>query len=234
MRLSSPSAFFPAYNEAGNIKRLVETWHPVLAHSAEEFEIIIVDDGSADETARETERMAERFDRVRLVRHPVNRGYGGAVKTGLAESRLDYVFFTDADLQFDPKDLGLLCRHIEGADLVTGYRVGRKDHAIRRFNGWAWGAFIRLMLPVRVRDIDCAFKLFRRSALDEIDVSTLEAEGAFLSTEILVRMARAGHRIREVPVSHLPRLAGEQSGADARVILRAFRELLRHRRRLLR
>ena len=231
-RLSSLSAFFPAYNERENVARLVASWRPVLARHAERFEILVIDDGSKDGTAEETLRVAREFPEVRLVRHPVNRGYGGAVKTGLAESRMDYVFFSDADLQFDPEELGKLCARVGEADLVTGYRIGRRDPLPRRLNAWAWGVLMRALLPIRVRDVDCAFKLFRREALERIGLSALRSEGAFLSAELLARLAKAGGRIVEVPVRHLPRVAGKQTGGNPRVILRAFRELLRFRRRL--
>lgn len=232
MLLSSLSLFFPAFNEEQNISELIKRWHPVMKEVAEKFEMLIIDDGSSDATAQVTLEVQKSYPEVRLVQHQVNQGYGGAVKTGLRESRMDYVFFTDADLQFEPGDLKKLTGLIDQADMVTGYRVGRQDNIIRRFNGWAWGALTRLMLPIRVRDIDCAFKLFRRSALESIDLSALKSDGAMISAEILARLTNADQKILEIPVSHLPRVAGDSSGGNILVILRAFGELWRFRQLL--
>jgi glycosyltransferase involved in cell wall biosynthesis len=233
-RLTSLSAFFPAHNEAANLDRLVAAWHPVLSRHTARFEMIVVDDGSTDGTGDAAERLAARYPEVRVVRHAVNRGYGGALKTGLASARMDFVFFTDADLQFDPADLAALVARIADADLVTGYRTGRRDSALRRLNGWAWSALMRALLPVHARDVDCAFKLLRREALDRIGVASLRSEGAFISAELLARLGNAGGRIAEVPVRHLPRTAGSPTGGNVSVIVRAFGELLRFRRLLRR
>ena len=194
----------------------------------------MVDDGSADGTAQVTRELIPTHPGLRLVSHPANRGYGAAVRTGLESATMDYVFFSDADLQFDPGELGLLIEHIGEYDLVTGYRQHRKDNAVRKLNAGAWGALMRLALGVRARDIDCAFKLFTREILDRIGLDSLRSEGAFISAEILARLAHAGGRIKEVPVSHFDRRAGAQTGANPRVILRAFRELFKLRREIRR
>ena len=232
MKLTSLSACFPAYNEAANIPRLVEAFAASADRNAERWELIVVDDGSADGTGDVVESLAASVPGLRLVRHRENRGYGAAVRTGLMAAEMDYVFFCDADLQFDAEELSLLVPHAQSFDLVTGYRRSRRDNAVRRLNAFGWGRVVRHALGVRVRDLNCAFKLFSREALDKIGLDKLSSDGAFINAEMLARLLRAGGTIKEVPVSHYPRTAGTQTGANPRVILRAFGELMRLRRRL--
>jgi hypothetical protein len=144
---------------------------------------------------------------------------------------MEWIFFTDADHQFDLNDLTDLLAASPAADIVAGYRAPRRDPWGRRLLGWAWGRIVRVLYGLEVRDVDCAFKLFRREVLAEIPI---ESVGAFVNTEILVRASAAGFRIQQIPVRHFPRQAGAPSGARPRVILRAVRELLALRRRLLR
>jgi glycosyltransferase involved in cell wall biosynthesis len=220
------SLVLPAFDEAENIGRLLAEAAEVLPRLTKEHEIIVVDDGSRDDTAA----IAARFPEVRLLRHERNRGYGAALHTGLRAARLEWVFFTDADLQFDLRDLaGLIEASDGGADIVAGYRAARRDPLFRRALGWVWGRLVRALYGVQVRDVDCAFKLIRRRVLDAIPI---ESVGAFVNTEILVRARAAGFGIREVPVRHYPRTAGRASGARPRVILRALRELVVLRRKL--
>jgi glycosyltransferase involved in cell wall biosynthesis len=163
------------------------------------------------------------------LRHTSSRGYGAALRTGLRAARFDWIFFTDADLQFDLADLEGLIGESARADIVAGYRSPRRDPLGRRMLAWIWGQLVRTLYGVRIRDVDCAFKLFRRSVLDAIPI---ESVGAFVNTEILVRAEAVGFRVRQVPVRHFPRQAGRPSGARPRVILRAAQEFLALRRRL--
>jgi glycosyltransferase involved in cell wall biosynthesis len=215
----------PALDEAENIGRLLSQAQQGLPRISKEHEIIVVDDGSRDETAR----VVTRFEGVQLLRHERNRGYGAALRTGLQSARMGWVFFTDADLQFDLSDLAELIAVSPEADIVAGYRAPRRDPWIRRLLGWGWGRLVRWLYGLDIRGVDCAFKLFRREVLREIPI---ESVGAFVNTEILVRASAAGFRIRQIPVRHFPRTAGSPSGARPRVILRALRELLGLRRRL--
>jgi glycosyltransferase involved in cell wall biosynthesis len=220
------SAFFPAYNEAENLPALTEKMAAVLKTLAEAWEIIIVDDGSRDSTPQVAEALVKRIPGVRYLRHHVNQGYGGAVKTGLTSAKYEWIFFTDGDGQFDPQELALLIPHTQDADFVAGYRIKRRDNLVRTLNAFAWGTLVRTLFGLhgKVRDIDCAFKLFRREVVDK---NSLQANGAMISTELLVRSKQAGYRFREQGVHHYPRLAGKQTGAKWQVILRAFRELFR-------
>lgn len=231
MRLPSLSAFFPAYNEEPNILPMYESLRGLLPRVAREYEILIINDGSRDGTAAIADRLAAVDPVVRHIAHGTNLGYGAAVSSGFAAARYDHVFFTDGDGQFDVSQLELLLPFAADFDAVIGYRIDRQDHAIRSLNACAWNLLVRAAFGLKVTDIDCAFKLIRRSALKG---ARLECTGAMVSTELLVRLVRSGCAIREVGVRHRPRIAGTQTGANPRVILRAFRELLAFRRKLTR
>ena len=179
-RLSSLSASFPAHNEEDNVGPMIEDLVTALPDFAERFEVIVVDDGSRDRTFERASAIAARDQRVRVIRHEVNRGYGAAVWTGLASGTMDYAFFTDGDRQFDVRQVGDLIARIDGADVVVGWRLDRKDNAIRIANAHAWNGLIRNLLNVPVRDVDCAFKLFRREVLAGLEI---EAGGAMRGAE---------------------------------------------------
>jgi glycosyltransferase involved in cell wall biosynthesis len=224
-RRPSISLVLPAHDEAENIGPVIEQARKVLSRIAKEHEIIVVDDGSRDDTGR----VVARFAGVRLLRHESNRGYGAALRTGLRAAKMEWVVFTDADLQFDLEDLVDLLEASKQVDIVAGYRAPRRDPPTRRLLGWGWGRLVRWVHGLDVRDVDCAFKLFRREVLEAIPI---ESVGAFINTEILVRARSEGFEIRQIPVRHYARRAGASSGARPRVIFRAVRELLALRRRL--
>jgi glycosyltransferase involved in cell wall biosynthesis len=221
------------FNEEENAAESVRRALAVLPGLVETFEILLVNDGSRDRTGAIADELAARDPRVRAVHHAENRGYGAALKSGLSAARHELVFFTDGDLQFDLGELALLLAALDengGADVVAGYRLDRKDPVGRRLNGVLWTGLVRLVLGLRIRDVNCAFKLFRRSALARI--APLEAEGAMLSAELMTKLQRSGARLREVGVHHYPRPRGQQTGAKPGVILKAFRELLALRKKL--
>lgn len=228
-KLPSLSAFFPAHNEETNVVPMAEALLAVLPQVARVFELIIVDDGSRDRTGALADELARNHPDVRVVHHPVNRGYGAAIRSGLTAARHEFVFFTDGDRQFDPGQIGRLIANLEHGDVVVGYRRNRADNAVRRLNAFAWNVLVRLLFRIPVHDIDCAFKLIPKRALADYE---LRAEGAMVSTELLAQIIRHGHRIAEVAVDHFPRESGVSSGGDPRVILRAFVELFRLSQRL--
>lgn len=225
-RSGYPSVSFvlPAFNEEENIEKAVADTVAVAERHCSTYEVIVVDDGSSDRTAELVTECMGTNPRVRLVRHVTNGGYGQALRSGFAAAELDYVFATDADNQFDMNELPLLLGWADQADVVAGFRRVRQDPFMRRANAWAWNRLVRTLFCVPIRDVDCAFKLYRREALAAIDIET---GGAMIATEIMVKLARRGAAIVEVGVTHLPRTAGSPTGADLRVIARALRDLCR-------
>ena len=231
--MSSISLVLPAYNEAENIEPLVAEAVPALEASADDYEIIVVDDGSADGTAEVARRVMETYPAVRLVEHEVNKGFGAAVFTGFTSATKDWIFYTDADRQFVLSELERFVPYMDQADLIAGYRAPRRDPFLRVFYGKGWSALCTLMFGYTVRDVDCGFKLFRREIIEAL-APQIESRGATFSIEWLVRAKRAGYRFVELPGSHRPRVAGSQTGANIDVIVRAFRELIRVRLQLWR
>jgi len=221
-RVPGLSVFLPSHNEEANVERVVRGYLAALPKFADDYEVIVVDDGSRDRTGAIADRLASENPRVRVVHHEVNRGYGGAVISGIRAARMPYVLLSDGDGQFDPEDIAKLIAFVPEYDVVAGRRSRRADNFVRKLNGKAWTLLVKMLLGVGISDIDCGFKLFKREFLERIE---LRARGAMISTELMARLAGLGAKVREVEVRHLPRLAGEQSGANFAVVARAFREL---------
>jgi len=216
------SLVFPVFDEERTIGPVIESALETGQKLFDDFEVIVVDDGSRDGTAVIVDRWSERDARVQVVRHPKNTGYGAALRSGLRGATGELVFFSDADLQFDLNELDALLAHTDDFDIVAGYRYPRRDPLPRRVIAKTWGMIVRVLFGLRVRDIDCAFKVFRRSILDAIPIHSI---GAFINTEILVRASSLGASIRQVPVSHRRRRHGRPTGAHPRVLIRAVIEL---------
>jgi glycosyltransferase involved in cell wall biosynthesis len=223
-RVPSLSLFYPMYNEEENIREAVSRALRVLPKFADLFEVIVVNDGSRDRTGELADSLAASDPRVRAVHHPVNRGYGAALRSGIEASRHPWIFYTDGDNQFDLEEIPRLLELRESAEIVTGYRSPRSDPFIRRLNAAGFNWLCWILLGVRLRDVDCAFKLFHAEIFRGM---TLRANGATIDLEIVARARRRGARVIEVPVHHYPRRFGSQTGANLKVILRAFRELFR-------
>jgi glycosyltransferase involved in cell wall biosynthesis len=221
----SITACFPAYNEAANLPAVVRATDETLRAVSGRYQIIVVDDGSTDDTPRVLAELAARCPALTSLRQPRNLGYGAAVLAGLRAARTDLVFLCDADDQFDVRELPKLLALIDDADLVTGYRGTRRDPPHRRINARLWNALVRALFGVRVRDLNCAFKLMRRATLERAGLRDMVAAGASVNAELLARLARVNARIREVEVTHRPRVHGRQTGASPLVILRAFKEI---------
>ena len=231
-RLPELSYFFPAHNEEANLRGLVAEALATLPDLAERFEIIVVDDGSRDETPAIADELAATHPEVRAVHHPVNLGYGAALRSGFAAARHDFIAFTDGDRQFHVADIGLLADRLAGhdrPDAVVGYRIHRADPLVRTVYANLYRIANRIFFGLSIRDVDCACKLFRRAALDGIAVAS---GGAFFSAELLIKLRARGRHIAEVGVPHYPRTAGSPTGAKPQVVLRAVRDFWTLRVRL--
>ena len=220
MRLS---VVVPCFNEEGNIARVVGQAVDVGRRLASELEIIVVDDGSTDGTAKVLRALAETIPELKIVHHPENRGYGVAVRSGLTRAAMDYVFLTDGDGQFDLEDLPVAIQLLREHDVVAGYRTHRQDGWWRRLWGRSWTALVNRVFGLRVRDVNCAFKLVPQRLLGS---SELRSHGALISAEILFEARRLELSVAECAVRHYPRRTGRQTGASPRVIATAFMELV--------
>ena len=214
--------FFPCHNEEANVERVTRSAVDVGRQIADDLEVIIVNDGSKDQTAVIADRLAEEIPEVRAVHNTVNRGYGGALQSGFREATKNWIFYTDGDGQFDFGELPELLPLLETHDIVSCYRLDRKDPPIRKLNAWAWTVLVNLLFGMRLRDIDCAFKIYPRTFIERV---TLRSEGALIDSEMLAKATNLGYTIAQTGVHHHPRVGGEQSGASIKVILRAFKEL---------
>ena len=227
--LTSVTIVLPAYNEADAIGPMLDATVQTMNALVNDYEVIVVDDGSRDATSQIVTSFSQLHPQVRLVRHEMNQGYGAAVFDGLVHARKDWVFLTDSDRQFDLNEISKLLAFLDKADLIVGYRAPRRDPFLRKLCGWGWSMFVTLLFGYTARDIDCAFKLIRRSVIVRLE-KEVKSYGAAFSAELLVRAKRAGFTIQEVPITgHRPRVSGCATGNRLDVILRAFKELLRLR-----
>ncbi len=221
----SLSIVLPAYNEEQSIGATLADVTTALNAWGADYEVIVVNDGSHDHTGDIIAAFAAREPHVCVVTHADNEGYGAAVKSGFAAAANDLTFFMDSDGQFMIADLPRLLVQIDSDDAVLGYRIHRQDAPMRLLNAWGWKALVYFALGVRVRDLDCAYKLFRTDFLHTYPPTT---SGALLNAELLFTLNRVGGAYREVGVRHLPRNGGRATGANIRVILRALRDLVRY------
>jgi len=222
----SISAVIPAYNEALIIASTVQAVDDTLGRLTDDYEVIVVNDGSHDATPAIVAGLQQENPHVRLVSHAVNQGYGATLATGFAAATRDYIFLTDGDRQFDVQELAGFLPLLDRVDMVVGYRRPRADPWVRRFYGWGWNLLVNTLFGYTARDIDCAFKLFPRRLLQDV---RLHSTGHTLSPELLIKARRAGYRIAEVRVTHLPRTLGQAKGARIDHIVRSLLELVKLR-----
>lgn len=231
--IKSLSVFFPTYNEEGNIRNTVLSSKKVLEEVATNWEIFIVNDGSTDKTGSIAEELAKSDRRIYAITHKVNRGYGGAFKTGFYSAKYDFIAFTDADGQFDFSEINnFIAKQKETkADLVIGYYKDRKVSISKKITSKMWEYLVFLLFGLKVRDIDCGFKLVSKDVIDALP--NLESErGAFISSEFLIKAKKKGFKIVEIPVTHKPRLKGEGTGRNLNVIIQSFTDLFKLWRKL--
>lgn len=218
----SISAILPAHNEAENIKTTVENCVSYLEKNTSDYEVVVVNDGSSDNTKQIVDKLSSTNSKVFLVNHKINKGYGSALRSGFDEAKKEFIFFMDSDGQFDVQDLDRLLPLASGENVVLGYREDRADSFMRSLNAWMYAMYIYLMFGLNVKDMDCAFKIFPTKAYQNI--KPIKAGGALFTAEFLIKLKRAGFNFKEVPVRHFPRQFGTQSGANIKVILRMFKE----------
>lgn len=227
------SVFFPAYNEEGNIKKTVLKSIEVLKEVAKEWEVLIINDGSKDTTLQIAEKIAKTDNRIKVINHPENKGYGAALRSGFYNAKYSWVAFTDADGQFDFSEIKnfIKTQKKTNADLVIGYYRKRQVPFYRKVNSFLWEMVVYLLFGLKVRDIDCGFKLISKKVINTIP--ELESErGAFISSEFLIKAKKKKFKIVEIAVSHYPRTKGVGTGANLNVIIKSFIDLFKLWRKL--
>lgn len=206
-RISSLSAVFPAYNDAGTIPSMVLTALIALQQVTDDYEIIVTNDGSKDHTAIVLNAMAERCPELRVIHHPCNKGYGATLRTGFEAATKQWVFYTDGDAQYNPLELvSLVCALHEGVDVVNGYKISRNDPLHRKIIGRVYHHFVKIIFGFRLKDVDCDFRLIRREIFNEIE---LESDSGTICLEMVKKFQDAGYVFAEVPVSHYHRQYGK-------------------------
>ena len=217
---NSISVFFPALNEEGTVEKLTNDLLRTLRPDFENHEVIIINDGSVDRTGHIADELLHKHNGyVKVIHHSESRGYGNAIKAGFDAARYDLIFFTDGDYQFDVSDLHTALSLIEGNDIVVGYRQDRKDPRHRLWLSKGYNFLVRVLFGLKLKDIDCSFKLFRRKAYKEISI---ESYGYFIDTELMVKAKRQGLKIKEFGVKHLPRLSGESKVKMKHIFLTVY------------
>ena len=222
------SIFLPCYNEAKNLPKTVKNVTENADRVAEKWELLLVNDGSKDDTLALSERLAGKNKHIKIINHPVNRGYGASLKSGLYHAKYAWITFIDADGQFNFAEIDTFIKTQQstGADLVIGYYRKRQVAFTRKLNTLAWQTVVFLLFGLRVRDIDCGFKLISKNVIDKIP--RLESErGAFISSEFLIKAGKHHFKIVEIPVHHFPRRQGVGTGANIDVIIKSFIDLFR-------
>lgn len=229
-KLKELSLFFPAYNEEGNIKETVEKAIPVLRKVAEKYEILIINDGSKDNTGKIADSLAKTYSFIRVIHHNLNRGYGGAIKSGWYGCKYDWIAFTDADGQFDFSEIDKFIKKQKetNADLVIGYYLKRAVSKMTIVTSKIWEMFVFLLFGLKVKDIDCGFKMARKKVIEVIP--RLESErGPFITSEFLIKAKKTGFKFAEVGVHHYPRKAGAATGRQFKVIWSGLKDLVKLR-----
>jgi glycosyltransferase involved in cell wall biosynthesis len=219
----SLSVFFPAYNDAGTIASLVLLAHMTARQLVEDYEVIVIDDGSPDHTGELLDEMARHFPWLKVVHHARNRGYGGALRTGFASATKDLIFYTDGDAQYDPREMSLLFEALTSeTDFVNGYKIGRSDPPHRIVIGRVYHWFVRLAFRLRLRDVDCDFRLMRRAVLERVQ---LTRSSGVICVELMKKVQDLGFSIVQVPVHHFHRTYGKSQFFNVRRVARTLADL---------
>jgi len=222
------SVFLPAYNEEESVGNTIKKVREVLFKTAQKWEIIIVDDGSQDKTGEVADKFSQEDERIKVIHHHLNRGYGAALKSGLYAGKYAWISFTDADGQFDFSEIAnfIQTQKETKADLVIGYYRKRMVSKFKIITSKIWELMVLLLFGLKVKDIDCGFKFFSKKVVEEIP--KLESErGAFISSEFLIKAKKQGFKIVEIPVNHYPRKSGAGTGRNLNVIIKSFVDLFK-------
>lgn len=223
-KLSSLSVFYPCYNEEQNIPIFLEKSLTFLPTITKDFEIIIVDDGSSDNTYQITKNFSQKNKQIKIIRHQKNQGYGAALKSGFKAAKKDWTFFTDGDLQFDLTELKKFIPFTKDYQVIIGYRKKRQEGLLRNFNQKLWKLYIDVLYRLHVKDIDCAFKLFKTTVIQDLK---LFSNGAFVSSEFLYKLKKKNYKFKQIAVTHQSRLYGKATGSNLKVILKAVLDALK-------
>jgi len=202
------SVFFPAYNEEENVEICINNTRDFLLGLTDNFEIILVNDGSIDKTGKVADQLAKVYSRVRAIHHPSNKGYGAALKTGFSACSKDLIFYTDADNQFDINELNMFLNLIFDYDLILGYRAERKDPWMRLFYSRMYHIVINMIMHIKLKDADCSYKLFKKEVIDSME---LLSDTGFIDVEIIIKAVSNNFKFCEIPVTHFPRTRGTVS-----------------------
>ena len=219
------SIFFPAYNDAGTIASLALVAHMAARTLTDDYEVIVVDDGSPDHTGELLDEMAKTFPWLKVVHHGKNRGYGGALRTGFETASKELVFYTDGDAQYDPRELVKLWPALTPeVDFVNGYKISRHDPPHRIVIGRLYHWFVKLAFGLKLRDVDCDFRLMRRRVFEKVK---LTRSSGVICVELMKKVQDHGYRIAEVPVHHFHRSYGKSQFFNFPRVARTLRDLTR-------
>ncbi|KKQ10210.1 MAG: Glycosyltransferase [Candidatus Pacebacteria bacterium GW2011_GWF2_38_9] len=223
-KLKSLSVFFPVYNEESNLEILIEQALRIIPSLASRYELLIINDGSTDDSLKIANKLANKHEQVKVLSHETNKGYGEVLKTGIKNSQYEWIFWTDSDLQFDLSELANFVKETDENKVILGYRKKRAEGFRRHLNASLFGIYIDLLFRIHVKDIDCAFKLIQTDLLKNLK---LTSGSAFTSAEILYRLKKKKLKFKEIAVNHYPRIYGQATGANLKVIIKACYEALR-------
>lgn len=224
--VSELSVFFPAYNEEGNIEATVRKAIKVLEDlKLQKYEVIIIDDGSKDNTGKIADELAKYNDKIKVV-HQLNGGYGCALRAGFQNAKFDWVVYTDADGQFDFSEVTKFIEKVAEADIIYSYKIKRKDNFFRVLAAKGWGLSLFLFFGLKVWDVDTGFKMVSRRVLEKIS-PLVSTRGGMINAELVIKAQRAGFKVAQVAVHHYPRLSGQSTGVNPKVILKSYLDLLK-------
>jgi glycosyltransferase involved in cell wall biosynthesis len=220
------SVFFPAYYDENNIGKVVTKAISVLEElNLKNYEVIIIEDGSPDRTGEVADELAKKYSKVRVIHHEKNMGYGATLKDGFLNAKMEYVFYSDGDNQFDLEELKKFVSILPYTDIVSGFRIRKQYSNYRKFTSFIYNLILRILFKIDDRDIDCAFKLFPTKLFRQI---TIESKDAFIDAEIMIKARLLGYKVTEIGVNHLPRVDGISTGARPSVIFRTIIEIYRY------